>query len=78
MAYGREAQLPYYVLHQTPIIVIGYYVIQWKISPLLMCVIITLASTAIVLLVYEFLVRRIPVLRFLFGMRAKATEQDKS
>jgi len=78
IAYGREAQLPYYVLHQTPIIVIGYYVIQWMISPLLMWVIITVASIAIVLLVYEFLVRRIPVLRFLFGMRARLAKQDKS
>jgi glucan biosynthesis protein C len=70
-AYGREAQLPYYVLHQMPIIVIGYYVVQWSIGPLPKLLIITLSSMAITLLVYEFIVRRIPVVRWLSGMKVK-------
>ncbi len=70
-AYGREAQLPYYVLHQSPIIALGYYVVQWNIGVLPMLLLITLSSMAITLLVYEFVVRRIPVVRFLFGMKAR-------
>ena len=71
-AYGREAQLPYYVLHQTPIIVIGYYVVgrDWPV-PAKFCIIF-LGSLAATLAVYELLVRRIGVLRLLFGMRSRA------
>ena len=57
-AYGREAQLPDYALHQLPIIVIGYYVVQWDMAPLWKFLIIGLSSLALTLLVYEFIVRR--------------------
>lgn len=70
-AYGREAQLPYYVLHQTPIIMIGYAVVQWNIGVLPKFLIISLSSLVLVMLVYELLIRRIPALRFLFGMKAR-------
>jgi len=70
-AYGREAQLPYYVLHQLPIIVIGFYVVQWNMAPLWKLLIISLPSLALTLLVYEFVVRRTIVTRFLFGLRLR-------
>ena len=69
VAYGREAQLPYYVLHQTPIIMIGYYVIQRNLPVLAKFWIISLTSLAVTLLVYELVVRRIGVLRLLFGIK---------
>jgi len=70
-AYGREAQLPYYVLHQTPIIAIGYYVVGRNWPAAVKFWIIFLGSLTATLLVYELLVRRIGVLRVLFGMRHK-------
>jgi glucan biosynthesis protein C len=71
VAYGREAQLPYYVLHQTPIIIIGYYVVQWNMAAIPKFLLISLSSLALTLLVYEFAIRRIPAVRFLFGMRPR-------
>jgi hypothetical protein len=70
-AYGREAQLPYYVLHQTPIIAIGYYIVGKNWPALTKFLIIFLGSLGITMLVYDLLVRRIGVLRLLFGMRRK-------
>jgi glucan biosynthesis protein C len=70
-AYGREAQLPFYVLHQTPIIIIGYYIVGQDWSALAKFWIIFLGSLISTLLVYELLVRRIGVLRLLFGMKPK-------
>jgi len=67
VAYGREAQLPCYVLHQTPIIIIGYYVVQWNIPVLAKVAIISFASLAATLRVYESLIRRVHTLRLLFG-----------
>ncbi len=30
--YTNEAVLPFYVLHQTPIVIIGFYVVQWDLN----------------------------------------------
>jgi glucan biosynthesis protein C len=68
-AYAQEAQLPFYVLHQTPIILIGYYVIQWNMNALFKFLLISLSSLLITLVVYDIAVRRIAVTRYLFGMR---------
>jgi glucan biosynthesis protein C len=51
------------------ILSVGYFVVQWAIPDLLKFVIIATISFAIIMLLYEFLVRRFNVLRFLFGMR---------
>jgi hypothetical protein len=69
LTYANEAVLPFYILHQTVLLSVGYFVVQWAIPDLLKWVIILLASFAIIMVVYEFLVRRYNVLRFLFGMK---------
>ncbi len=67
--YANEAVLPFYILHQTVLICVGYYVVQWSIPDLLKWLIILVASLAVILTLYEFLVRRFNVMRFLFGMK---------
>ena len=67
--YANEAVLPFYILHQTVIITIGFYVVQWNIGIGLKYLIISTTSFIAIMLIYELLVRRINVLRFLFGMR---------
>ena len=47
----------------------GFFVVQWPIPDLLKFVVIALTSFAIIMILYEFLVRRTTVLRFLFGMK---------
>ena len=71
IAYASEAFLAVYILHQTVVFVIGYYVVQWQTTALLKYVVISLASLAVTLLLYEFAVRRMRVTRWLFGMRPK-------
>ena len=73
--YVGEAQLPFYVLHMTPIAVIGYYVVQWEINAFVKYIVISLASFVITLVVYDIGVRRTGVTRFLFGM--KPTEESR-
>ena len=67
--YANEAVLPFYILHQTVLLSVGYFVVQWPIPDLLKWAIILVVSFAIIMVLYEFLVRRFNVLRFLFGMR---------
>jgi len=71
LSYANEAVLPFYVLHQTVIISIGFYVVQWSMGVGLKYLVISTTSFAVIMLIYELLVRRINVLRFLFGMRIK-------
>jgi glucan biosynthesis protein C len=69
IAYAGEAFLAVYILHQTVVFVIGYYVVQWQTTALLKYAVISLASLVVTLLLYEFAVRRMRVTRWLFGMR---------
>jgi glucan biosynthesis protein C len=71
LTYSNEAVLPFYILHQTVIISIGFYVVQWSTGIGVKYLTISTASFIAIMLIYEILVRRINVLRFLFGMRPK-------
>jgi hypothetical protein len=67
--YVSEAQLPFYILHMTSLVVIGFYVVQWEINAFLKYIVISLASFVITLVVYDIGVRRTRLTRFLFGIR---------
>jgi len=69
LAYGNEAVLPFYVFHQTIILMVGYYIIRWPIAAPLKFVIIAVLSFAAIMALYELFVRRFNAMRFLFGMR---------
>jgi peptidoglycan/LPS O-acetylase OafA/YrhL len=71
LAYGNEAVLPFYILHQTIILCIGWFVIRWNLGILPKYLIIVVASFVLIMAVYEGLVRRFYPMRFLFGMRPK-------
>ncbi|MGW8250020.1 MAG: acyltransferase family protein, partial [Anaerolineales bacterium] len=69
LEYANEAVLPFYIMHQTVLLAIGYIVLQWQIPDFAKWIIITITSFVTIMALYEFLVRRINVLRFLFGMK---------
>jgi glucans biosynthesis protein C len=69
LRYANEAVLPFYIMHQTVLLGIGFFVVQWAIPDLAKWAVIAPVSLGIILGLYEFLVRRLDVLRFLFGMR---------
>ena len=71
LRYANEAVLPFYVMHQTVLLSVGYFVVRWAIPDVVKFAIIAVTSFAIIMSLYEFLVRRINVLRFLFGMKVR-------
>ena len=71
LSYANEAVLPFYILHQTVIISIGFYVVQWNTGVGLKYLTIASTSFVAIMLIYEVLVRRINAIRFLFGMRLR-------
>lgn len=64
----NEAVLPFYVLHQSVLIVVGYFVVQWDIPAEMKWLIIAQLSFAIIVGMIA-IIRRVNVLRFLFGMK---------
>jgi glucan biosynthesis protein C len=71
LKYANEAVLPFYILHQTVLLGVGYFVVQWAIPDLLKWATILVISFPIIMVLYEFLVRRFNIMRFLFGMKLK-------
>jgi glucan biosynthesis protein C len=77
ISYANQAVLPVYVLHQTVIVVIGFYVVQWQVGTLVKYVVISLASLAATLVLYDVAVRRTAVTRLLFGMKVPARQESQ-
>jgi peptidoglycan/LPS O-acetylase OafA/YrhL len=75
LKYANEAVLPFYVLHQTVLLCVGYLVVQGNIPDLVKFLIIALGSFGIIMSLYELLVRRVDMLRILFGMKSQARLQ---
>ena len=67
--YANEAVLPFYILHQSIILVVAYFVLQWGIPDLLEWLLVVVISFVLIMAFYEYLVRRWNVMRFLFGMK---------
>jgi len=72
LARASETVLPFYVLHQTVILTIGYPVVRWPIPDLVRWAVIAVSSLAVTIALCELLVRRFGWLRVLFGMPARA------
>ena len=68
---ANEAVYPFYILHQTVLIVIGYYVLQWPATNAAKFLLISLGTFGGTLLLYVA-ISRFSVLRVLFGLKPLA------
>lgn len=71
LAYANEAVLPFYILHQPVILIIGYFIISLPMSILAKYLIIAPLAFGITLGLYEFGVRRVNLVRRLFGLKPR-------
>jgi hypothetical protein len=69
--YAGEAVLPFYILHQTVILLIGFYIVQWNTGMLAKYFVISTTSFVVIMVIYDVCVRRTNPPRFLFGMRLR-------
>jgi len=70
LKYASDAVLPVYILHQTIIVTLGFYVINWNTGVALKYFFIAIATLVSSLAIYEA-VRTNNVTRFLFGLRLR-------
>src|ERR1700761_1979585 len=70
--YLNQALYPFYILHQTVIVLIVYYIVQTPNESILSKYIYTVGITFFVtMLIYHLLIRPYALTRFLFGMKPK-------
>lgn len=70
LRYLSDAAYPIYVLHVAAIVSVGYFVVQWEAPLLVKFFFIIVAAFIICLGVYDLLIKRMRVLRLLFGLRS--------
>jgi peptidoglycan/LPS O-acetylase OafA/YrhL len=71
LGYASEAVLPIYILHQPVILLIGFFVIPLALPIAAKYAIITALALAITFGLYEYGVRRVNPVRFLFGLKSR-------
>ena len=75
LAYSNRAVYPFYILHQTVTIIIGYYLMDLNWGLLLKATILVLGTFGISWLVYDLIILRIPMLHPLFGLKKATTSK---
>jgi peptidoglycan/LPS O-acetylase OafA/YrhL len=71
LQYGREVSFAFFFFHQPVIIFIAFYAVQWETGITLKLLVVVLGALLVSLGLVE-LVKRIGVLRGLFGLRARS------
>ncbi len=72
LRYANDAVLPFYIMHQTVLLIIGFHIVPWQIPDTVKWLLIAVTSFILSLGLYEFAVRRLNIIRFLFGMKVLA------
>lgn len=71
LTYLSPAVYPFYILHQTIIVVAGYYVVQWRSPIWLKLAVLVLMCFVSLFIIYHFLIRPFVLTRILYGLKPK-------
>jgi glucans biosynthesis protein C len=66
----NQGILPFYILHQTNIVILGFFVVKWELSIPEKFLIVFTASFIVTIGLYQ-IIRRNNMMRFFFGMKRK-------
>ncbi|MGV0023607.1 acyltransferase family protein [Phormidesmis priestleyi] len=69
LAYLNQASYPIFLLHQSVLVAISFYVIQWNVGILEKFLIISTASIVTTIVLYDLIIKRLNWIRFLFGLK---------
>jgi glucan biosynthesis protein C len=69
LRYTNEGVLPFFIMHQTVLLAIGYFIMSWEIHDALKWVIVFTSSFIVITALYTLLVRKLELFRFFFGMK---------
>jgi glucan biosynthesis protein C len=71
LRYGQATLLPFFVVHQPVILAIAYFVVQWEASIALKLLVVVLGAFVVSIGLTELVIKRVGILRLLFGMKAR-------
>ena len=69
LKYANEGVLPFFIMHQTVLLTVGYFVMTWEIPDILKWAIVFTGSFIVIIALYTLLIRKFDLFRFLFGMK---------
>ncbi|WP_252936423.1 acyltransferase family protein [Roseivirga pacifica] len=76
LAYCNRAVYPFYILHQTVTIIIGYWLTELNWPFVTKAFIMVVGTFGACWLLYEFLIKRTPILGFVFGLKREKKISD--
>lgn len=76
LSYLNQAVYPFYILHQTIIVILAYYVVQTSDTIGAKYLFIVITTFILSMGIYHLLIRPYPVSRFLFGMKPAAKKRN--
>jgi peptidoglycan/LPS O-acetylase OafA/YrhL len=74
LAYLTESAFPVYWLHQSAIVLIGYFVVRLELGIAAKFALLLVAAVSATMLVYHFGIRRFAVGRFITGMKPRPSD----
>jgi glucans biosynthesis protein C len=77
LKHFNEGLYPFYILHQTVIIIVGYYVCQLDLAISIKFFIVAFLTLFVCVLFYLFLIRPFNLVRILFGMKSQKKSFDR-
>jgi len=69
LAYATDAVYPFYILHQTIMMIFGYYIIKLPLGIFSKFTIVAIITFGGSFILYEFFIKRFNISRVLFGMK---------
>jgi len=71
LSYANQAVLPFYIFHQTVILVVGWFLIPLELSMIIKYILIAIVSFIIIMILYKGLVKQFRPIQLLFGMKMR-------
>jgi surface polysaccharide O-acyltransferase-like enzyme len=69
LQYLNQAVFPFFIIHQTIIVAVGYWIVKLNASILTKYILLSICSSMIIYTLYENVIRRTKLTRFLYGMK---------
>ncbi|MBM7655236.1 acyltransferase family protein [Neobacillus cucumis] len=76
--YMNEASFPIYIIHQSILVVVGYFILKFNIGVWQEYLLIMAITFMISVIIYEFIIKRTPFTRWIFGVKIKTPISKKA
>jgi peptidoglycan/LPS O-acetylase OafA/YrhL len=77
LRYATEAVYPFYILHQTVLVVLGFYVVRWRDGLWSNFLLISFGSFIVIMAIYHLLVRPFALTRLVFGLKPRPAPRSR-